>query len=163
MLFWMNFDSRQSHFSISVDGIEKLGTCTLHFSVSWARSWILTMEVWFAACMMQTWTSIHRGVTQSFSSTSNKKTLKRRRSWVESCTSLILLAVRRYAFYLEFLYYCIILLPSVLRCCWLGDRKDIRPVKNLSGGVLAWLSVWTEVQTCIWPSDATTTHCLLLQ
>ena len=27
----------------------------------------------------------------------------------------------------------------------------IQPVKN-SGGVLAWLSVWSEVQTCIWPS-----------
>jgi len=24
----------------------------------------------------------------------------------------------------------------------LGGRKGIRPVKNLSGGVLAWLSVW---------------------
>jgi len=24
--------------------------------------------------------------------------------------------------------------------------------KNLSGGVLAWLSVWSEVQTCMWPS-----------
>ena len=24
--------------------------------------------------------------------------------------------------------------------------------KNLSGGVLAWLCVWNEVQTCIWPS-----------
>ena len=32
--------------------------------------------------------------------------------------------------------------------------KGIRPVKKLSGGggVLAWLSVWSEVQTCIWPS-----------
>jgi len=37
------------------------------------------------------------------------------------------------------------------------------PVKKLSGGVLAWLSVWSEVQTCIWPADATATHCLLLQ
>ena len=36
--------------------------------------------------------------------------------------------------------------------CWLGSRKGIRPVKNLSGGVLAWLSVWSEVQTSIWPS-----------
>ena len=35
--------------------------------------------------------------------------------------------------------------------CWLGGRKGIRPVKN-SGGVLPWLSVWSEVQTCIWPS-----------
>ena len=25
--------------------------------------------------------------------------------------------------------------------CWLGSRKGIRPVKNWSGGVLAWLSV----------------------
>jgi len=24
--------------------------------------------------------------------------------------------------------------------------------KKLSGGVLAWLSVWSKVQTCIWPS-----------
>jgi len=37
----------------------------------------------------------------------------------------------------------------------LGGRKGIRPVKN-SGGVLAWLSVWSEVQTCIWPSSC---HC----
>ena len=36
--------------------------------------------------------------------------------------------------------------------CWLGGRKDIRPVKKLSGGLLAWLSVWSKVQTCIWPS-----------
>jgi len=31
----------------------------------------------------------------------------------------------------------------------LGGRKSIQPVKNLSGGVLAWLSVWSEVQTCV--------------
>ena len=43
-------------------------------------------------------------------------------------------------------------LPSVLWRCWLGGRKGIRLVKHLSSGVLAWLSVWSEVQTCIWPS-----------
>ena len=43
-------------------------------------------------------------------------------------------------------------LPSVLWLCWLGGRKGIRPVKKLSGEVLAWLSVCSEVQTCIWPS-----------
>jgi len=44
-------------------------------------------------------------------------------------------------------------LPSVLWCCWLGGRKGIQPVKTLwCGGVLAWLSVWVEVQICIWPS-----------
>ena len=42
--------------------------------------------------------------------------------------------------------------PSVLWRCWLGSRKGIWPVKNLSGGVLALLSVWSEMQTCIWPS-----------
>ena len=43
-------------------------------------------------------------------------------------------------------------MPSVLWRCWLGGRKGIRPVKNMSGGVLAWLSVWSKMQTCIWPS-----------
>jgi len=42
-------------------------------------------------------------------------------------------------------------MPSVLWRCWLGGRKGIRPVKNLSG-VLAWLSVWSKMQTCINPS-----------
>ena len=36
-----------------------------------------------------------------------------------------------------------LLVPAVLWCCWLGGRKGIRPVKNLSGGVLVWLSVWS--------------------
>ena len=41
-----------------------------------------------------------------------------------------------------------------LQCCdVLVGRQEGHPAcKNLSGGVLAWLSVWTEVQTCIWPS-----------
>ena len=41
--------------------------------------------------------------------------------------------------------------PSVLWCCWLGSGKGIA-CKKLSGGVLVWLSVSSEVQTCIWPS-----------
>jgi len=32
---------------------------------------------------------------------------------------------------------------------WLVGRTGIRPVKKLSGGVQAWLSVWSEVQTCM--------------
>jgi len=42
--------------------------------------------------------------------------------------------------------------PSVLWCFSLGGREGIRPVKKLSGGVLVWLSVWSEVQACIQPS-----------
>ena len=35
----------------------------------------------------------------------------------------------------------------------LVGRQEGHPAcKQLSGGVLAWLSVWSEVQTCIWPS-----------
>ena len=39
----------------------------------------------------------------------------------------------------------------------LVGRQEGHPTcKKLSGGVLAWLSVWGEVQTCIWPSGC---HC----
>jgi len=30
--------------------------------------------------------------------------------------------------------------------------QEGHPACKNSGGVLAWLSVWSEVQTCIWPS-----------
>jgi len=33
-----------------------------------------------------------------------------------------------------------------------GQQEGHPACKNLSGGVLAWLSDWSEVQTCIWPS-----------
>ena len=37
------------------------------------------------------------------------------------------------------------------KCCWLGGGKSTQPVKNLSDAVLAWLSVWSNMQiTCIW-------------
>jgi len=33
-----------------------------------------------------------------------------------------------------------------------GQQQGHPACKKLSGGVLAWLSVWSEMQTCIWPS-----------
>ena len=46
----------------------------------------------------------------------------------------------------------------------LVGRQEGHPAcKKLSGEVLAWLSVWSEVQTCMCPADATATHYLLLQ
>ena len=33
-----------------------------------------------------------------------------------------------------------------------GRQEGHLACKKLSGGVLAWLSVWSEVQTCMWPS-----------
>ena len=42
----------------------------------------------------------------------------------------------------------------------LDGRQEGHPAcKKLSGGVLVWLSVWSKVQTCIWPSGF---HCHLL-
>jgi len=48
-------------------------------------------------------------------------------------------------------------LPSVLvafsALTLLVGRQEGHPAcKKLSGGVLAWLSLWSEVQICIWPS-----------
>ena len=37
-----------------------------------------------------------------------------------------------------------------------GRQEEHPACKKQSGGVLAWLSVWSEVQTCIWPSCC---HC----
>jgi len=37
-----------------------------------------------------------------------------------------------------------------------GRQEALLAFKKLSGGVLAWLSVWSEVQTCTWPSGF---HC----
>jgi len=33
-----------------------------------------------------------------------------------------------------------------------GQQEGHPVCKKLSGGVLVWLSAWSEVQTCIWPS-----------
>jgi len=46
-------------------------------------------------------------------------------------------------------------LPLTVSCfskIQIGFTFLIPACKNLSGEVLAWLSVWSEVQTCIWPS-----------
>ena len=41
-------------------------------------------------------------------------------------------------------------LPSLLRHCWLGDRKGIRHIKNWVVG--CWHGcVWAKAQICIWP------------
>jgi len=46
----------------------------------------------------------------------------------------------------------------------LVGRQEGHPAcKKPSGDVLAWLSLWSEVQTCTCPADATATHYLLLQ
>jgi len=46
----------------------------------------------------------------------------------------------------HYLYACVAFSALTL----LVGRQEVHPAcKNLSGEVLAWLSVWSEVQTCI--------------
>jgi len=46
-----------------------------------------------------------------------------------------------------------LLLDIVCILSWMVGWQEGHPVcKKLSGEVLSWLSVWGEVQICIWPS-----------
>jgi len=54
--------------------------------------------------------------------------------------------------------YCNIKAFSALTVL-VGRQEGHLACKKLSGGVLAWLSVWSKVQICIWPSGF---HCHLL-
>jgi len=46
----------------------------------------------------------------------------------------------------------LLLLPFSALTLLVGQQEGHPACKKLSGGVLAWLSVWSEMQTCIWPS-----------
>ena len=51
------------------------------------------------------------------------------------------------------LYLLSFLLNAFSALTLLVGRQEGHPAcKKLSGGVLAWLSAWSEVQTCIWPN-----------
>jgi len=50
-------------------------------------------------------------------------------------------------------YYFVCTLSAFSALTLLVGRQEGHPAcKKLSGEVLAWLSVWSEVQTSIWPS-----------
>jgi len=79
---------------------------------------------------------------------------------MHACGQCVLLLFIFFIFY----YFAIpvkpmpsVLMPSVVDAfstlTLLVGRQEGHPVcKKLSGGVLAWLSVWSEVQTCMWSS-----------
>jgi len=97
-------------------------------------SWLVWSERWYWVCIHQM-------------------------NWVnsqseESITDVVILSLLVFLHLFLFIITIstISILPSVLWRCWLGGRNGIRPVKKLSGGVLAWLFVWSEMQTCMWPS-----------
>jgi len=49
-----------------------------------------------------------------------------------------------------FIYFCCFALGALTLL--VGWQEGHSACKQLSGGMLAWLSVWSEMQTCIWPS-----------
>ena len=53
--------------------------------------------------------------------------------------------------------------PTVLRRCWLGGGKGIRPVKNQAVGCWRGCLSGARCRLAYGPADATATHCLLLQ
>jgi len=54
---------------------------------------------------------------------------------------------------LNVIFVCTALSCAFSALTLLVGRQEGHPAcKKLSGGVLVWLSVWSEVQTCIWPS-----------
>ena len=58
---------------------------------------------------------------------------------------------------LYILFACLYRMQAFSALTLLVGRQEGHPAcKKLSGGVLAWLSVWSEVQTCIWSSGC---HC----
>jgi len=70
-----------------------------------------------------------------------------------------MLAFSSMNYYSVILYYA----PSVLRHCWLGGRKGIRPVKNwVVGGWHGYVS-GSRCRFAYGPADAIATHYLLLQ
>ena len=50
------------------------------------------------------------------------------------------------------LLYSVVSLSFSALTLLVGRQEGHPACKKLSGGVLAWLSVWSRVQTCIWPS-----------
>jgi len=66
---------------------------------------------------------------------------------VQICLLLLLLFVIYY-------YYLLSVLFAFSALTLLVGRQEEHPAckKLLSGGVLAWLSVWSEMQTWMWPS-----------
>ena len=60
---------------------------------------------------------------------------------------------QRYTRFAFRLLYCYFTAIAFCALTLLVGRQEGHPAcKKLSSGVLAWLSVWSEVQTCIWPS-----------
>ena len=69
-----------------------------------------------------------------------------------SLTTSDLVTWLMFSFLKHFVWLCITILAFSALTLLVGWQEGHPACKKLSGGVLAWLSAWSEVQTCIWPS-----------
>ena len=78
--------------------------------------------------------------------------MKRRRQGVKSCSSISESVPAEDSSLVR--YISLFSVPFAFSALMLlvGRQEGHLACKKLSGGVLAWLSVWSEVLTCIWPS-----------
>jgi len=67
---------------------------------------------------------------------------------------LIQVALEKRPLIRVFVFYgvCIMIFPFSALTLLVGRQEGHPACKKLSGGVLAWLSVWSEMQTCVWAS-----------
>ena len=63
----------------------------------------------------------------------------------------LLMALYKSVYYLISIIMRLVFAFSALTLL-VGRQEGHLACKKLSGGMLAWLSVWSELQTCIWPS-----------
>jgi len=124
-------------------------TAPCHFSrlssVSWAQN--KQLNTYFLCPPVRLWTSVTllTGHQAELHVTGGRL----------ACTSLPALSasLRSVGFVAVFRPYHIISQTAFSALTLLVGQQEGHPAcKKLTGGVLAWLSVWSEVQTCLWSS-----------
>jgi len=116
------------------------------------------------------------GIDQSYEEPLNcELVIKSGEMSVDECVQNVITLLQQRVCQSVYLFLC--LLDSVVNLCHLlchfsafsaltllvGRQEGHPACKKVSHGVLACLSVWSEMQTAYGPADATATHCLLLQ
>ena len=67
--------------------------------------------------------------------------------------NLVIKSIDKFVLAFVYVFLHIVLSKANSALTLLVGRQEWHPAcKNLSGGVLAWLFVWSQVLTCIWPS-----------
>jgi len=65
---------------------------------------------------------------------------------------LCLAGVGSHHLFINIIFFSFVMYAFSALTLLVGRQEEHPACKKLSGGVLAWLSVWSEMQTCIWPS-----------